>query len=60
MVYPNCVYPFGVDPVWYRAENELMFMNSLKMKLAVIIGVIHMVFGIVLKGINTLHFKKRL
>lgn len=37
---PNCVYPFGLDPKWYIAENELSFFNSLKMKLAVIIGVI--------------------
>ena len=37
-----------------------MFMNSLKMKLAVIIGVIHMSFGIILKAVNSLHFKKKL
>lgn len=32
-------------------------MNSYKMKLAVIIGVIHMTFGIILKGFNALHFE---
>jgi len=37
--------------------NELTFMNSYKMKLAVIIGVIHMTFGIILKGINAVYFK---
>ncbi len=36
----GCVYPFGLDPKWYIASNELNFFNSLKMKLAVIIGVI--------------------
>lgn len=36
----NCVYPFGLDPKWYIASNELNFFNSLKMKLAVIIGVL--------------------
>ena len=30
------------------------------MKLAVIIGVIHMSFGIILKAVNSLHFKKKL
>jgi V-type H+-transporting ATPase subunit a len=35
----GCVYPFGLDPKWYIASNELTFFNSLKMKLAVIIGV---------------------
>jgi len=39
-IVPNCVYPLGLDPKWYVAKNELSFMNSLKMKLAVIIGVV--------------------
>jgi len=54
---PNCVYPFGIDPVWRTAKNELAFYNSFKMKISVIIGVIHMVFGIILKGLNEIHFK---
>ena len=41
----NCVYPIGLDPKWYIASNELNFFNSLKMKMAVIIGVIQMSFG---------------
>ena len=36
----DCVYPIGVDPRWYMGKNELTFMNSLKMKLAVIFGVL--------------------
>ncbi len=53
---PGCVYPLGFDPKWYRAENELAFFNSFKMKLAVIIGVLQMSIGIFLKMLNTVHF----
>ena len=50
----NCNYKFGLDPVWYISTNELMFVNSLKMKLSVILGVTHMVLGIFLKGFNAI------
>ena len=50
----TCNYQFGLDPVWMLASNELMFVNSLKMKLSVILGVSHMVLGIFLKGLNAL------
>ena len=52
----SCIYPFGIDPKWYIADNELAFLNSLKMKFSVIFGVIHMIFGIILKGVNDFHF----
>jgi V-type H+-transporting ATPase subunit a len=54
--YPSCVYPFGVDPKWKVAKNELSFVNSLKMKMSVIFGVSHMIFGILLRGMNDLYF----
>jgi V-type H+-transporting ATPase subunit a len=53
----GCVYPFGLDPKWYVASNELAMMNSMKMKISVILGVTQMVFGIVLKGMNILYFR---
>ncbi len=56
----NCVYTLGMDPKWQMAQNELSFHNSVKMKLSVILGVFHMTFGIVLKGINCIHFKNKL
>lgn len=56
---PDCVYPFGVDPAWAKATNNMNFMNSLKMKIAVIIAVIHMFFGLILKGCNFWFNKQR-
>lgn len=35
----DCVYSFGVDPSWYMADDELTYLNSMKMKIAVIFGV---------------------
>ena len=34
------------------ASNELTFINSLKMKISVIFGVLQMLLGIFLKGLN--------
>jgi V-type H+-transporting ATPase subunit a len=50
------VYPIGVDPVWAIAENNLIFLNSLKMKISVIIAVVHMTLGVFVKATNTIHF----
>ncbi|KAF1313378.1 Vacuolar proton translocating atpase a subunit, partial [Globisporangium splendens] len=52
------VYGFGLDPIWKTSENELLFFNSFKMKLSVIIGIFQMTFGICLKGMNALYFKE--
>jgi V-type H+-transporting ATPase subunit a len=41
----NCVYPIGIDPKWYVAENELAFLNSLKMKTSVVLGILLMSIG---------------
>lgn len=50
---PDCVYPLGIDSIWKVAENKMQFTNSFKMKLAVILGVIHMLLGLGIKIINT-------
>lgn len=56
----ECVYSIGVDPVWAVASNNLNYINSLKMKISVIIAIIHMTLGVFLKASNAINFKKPL
>jgi len=54
----ECVYPFGIDWGWKITNgDELKFLNSYKMKMSIILGVIQMTFGMILKGINAIYFK---
>lgn len=51
-------YPFGIDPIWSLATNHLSFLNSFKMKMSVILGIVHMSFGVFLGIFNHIHFKR--
>jgi V-type H+-transporting ATPase subunit a len=50
-------YPIGSDPGWAHTGNKLNFVNSFKMKFAIIIGVIQMVCGVCTKLMNCLYFQ---
>lgn len=54
----DCNYPMGQDPVWGLTSNRLNFANGVKMKLGVIMAVLHMSIGIVQKGTNSIYFNK--
>jgi V-type H+-transporting ATPase subunit a len=53
----NCVYPFGMDPRWAQSDQALNYSNNLKMKIAVILGILQMSLGICMKGFNAIHFR---
>ncbi|KAL0365563.1 UNVERIFIED_CONTAM: V-type proton ATPase subunit a3 [Sesamum angustifolium] len=53
-------YPFGVDPAWHGTRSELPFLNSLKMKMSILLGVAQMNLGIILSYFNAQFFKNSL
>ncbi|KAA0184880.1 Atp6v0a1 [Hyalella azteca] len=54
--YEGTPYPIGLDPLWQLAANKINFLNSYKMKISIIFGIVHMMFGIIL----SLFFNRRL
>ncbi|KAG5566807.1 hypothetical protein RHGRI_002373 [Rhododendron griersonianum] len=53
-------YPFGVDPSWRGSRSELPFLNSLKMKMSILLGVTQMNLGIILSYFNARFFHNSL
>ncbi|KAL3141717.1 hypothetical protein ABBQ32_004400 [Trebouxia sp. C0010 RCD-2024] len=53
-------YPFGVDPVWHGTKTELSYLNSVKMKLSILLGVAQMNGGVILSLFNNRYFRDKL
>ncbi|GJP31820.1 hypothetical protein CLOM_g15092, partial [Closterium sp. NIES-68] len=56
LVKTGNTYLFGVDPRWKGSRTELPFLNSLKMKMSIVLGVTHMFLGLGLSLCNALFF----
>ena len=54
----DAVYIMGLDPIWQLGSNKIIFLNSFKMKLSIIFGVIHMIFGVCMSIVNYNHFRR--
>ncbi|XP_017847856.1 V-type proton ATPase 116 kDa subunit a isoform X2 [Drosophila busckii] len=59
--YEGTPYPFGMDPIWQVAtSNKIIFQNAYKMKISIIFGVCHMLFGVIMSWHNHTYFRNRL
>ncbi|CAL5874704.1 uncharacterized protein PFLUO_LOCUS9005 [Penicillium psychrofluorescens] len=55
----NYRFPIGLDWNWHEAENGLLFSNSMKMKMSIVLGWSHMTYALCYQYINARHFKSK-
>lgn len=59
--FTGSAYPFGMDPIWQVARsNKIIFHNGYKMKISIIFGVLHMMFGVIMSLRNYRYFNDHL
>ncbi|KAJ5665921.1 uncharacterized protein N7477_008369 [Penicillium maclennaniae] len=52
-------FPIGLDWNWHEAENSLLFSNSMKMKMSILLGWAHMTYALCFQYVNARHFKSK-
>ncbi|XP_016958407.1 V-type proton ATPase 116 kDa subunit a 2 [Drosophila biarmipes] len=58
--YSGHPYPIGMDPVWaVVGQDSITTTNSLKMKMAIVLGITQMMFGLGLSAANCVLLKKK-
>ncbi|KAI5180097.1 V-type H+-transporting ATPase subunit a [Nematocida sp. AWRm80] len=48
---------FGIDTIWHKVSNGPSFINSLKMKMSIVLGFFHIILGMVLNMMNAYYRK---